>query len=124
MWRRGFLTLGVFVFGVSAATDTVGQEATPDFNVITLGTGSPPPVMRRFGPATLVRAGRETLLFDAGRGATQRLMQAGVRLGTIDGLFVTHLHSDHVVGIPDLWLMGWLPSAYGQRTAPMRVWGP
>lgn len=121
---RDFLKFAVLVLGVSAATDTLSQEALPDFNVITLGTGSPPPVMRRFGPATLVRAGRETLLFDAGRGATQRLMQAGVRLGSIDGLFVTHLHSDHVVGIPDLWLMGWLPSAYGLRTAPMRVWGP
>ena len=64
------------------------------------------------------------MLFDAGRGATQRLMQAGVRLGAINGLFVTHLHSDHVVGIPDVWLMGWLPGAYGQRTAPLRVWGP
>jgi len=124
MRYRAFVKAVVVVLGFSAPTSAICEEAALDFSVVTLGTGSPPPVMRRFGPATLVQAGRETLLFDAGRGATQRLMQAGVRLGAIDGLFVTHLHSDHVVGIPDLWLMGWLPSAYGGRSAPMRVWGP
>jgi ribonuclease Z len=35
-------------------------------------------------------------------------------------MFLTHLHSDHVVGIPDLWLSGWLMG----RTQPLRIWGP
>jgi ribonuclease Z len=100
------------------------QQPAPDFAVVTLGTGSPPPLLRRFGPSTLVRAGRETLLFDVGRGATQRLWQAGVRIGSIDAVFITHLHSDHVVGIPDVWLTGWLPTAYAERRTPFRIWGP
>ena len=46
--------------------------------VTLLGTGCPPPVMNRFGPSTLVEAGGERLLFDAGRGSLQRLGQLGV----------------------------------------------
>src|SRR5215208_1201056 len=89
--------------------------------VTLLGTGSPPPVMKRFGPSTLVEAGSRVLLFDAGRGAMQRLDQIGVSWDAVNGLFLSHLHSDHVVGIPDLWLTGWLMS---RRHAPLRLWGP
>ena len=98
--------------------------AADEFRVTLLGTGSPAPVMRRFGPAVLVQAGGRTLLIDSGRGVTQRLFQLGVRLGAIDALFITHLHSDHVSGIPDLWLTGWLDAAYAQRRGPFRVYGP
>jgi ribonuclease Z len=100
------------------------QAQQPDFVVTLLGTGSPAPVMTRFGPGTLVQVGGQTLLFDAGRGVTQRLMQSRVRLGEADKLFITHLHSDHVVGIPDLWLTGWLEATYAQRKGPFRVFGP
>ena len=46
-----------------------------DFRVTLLGTGDPIPRVDRFGPSILVQAGDKTLLFDAGRGATQRLVQ-------------------------------------------------
>jgi ribonuclease Z len=92
-----------------------------NFRVTLLGTGSPVPVMERFGPSILVEAGEQKFLFDAGRGALQRLRQANVQYKDIQGVFFTHLHSDHVVGFPDLWLTGWLT---GQRIAPLPVWGP
>jgi ribonuclease Z len=95
-----------------------------DFKVTLLGTGTPIPVPDRFGPSTLVEAGDQKLLFDAGRGVTIRLHQLGVPIGRIDALLLTHFHSDHTVGIPDLWLTGWLQSHFGTRTAPMRVIGP
>ncbi len=95
-----------------------------EFRVTLLGTGSPPPSMRRFGPAVLVQAGGQNLLIDSGRGVTQRLFQVGLKLGAVDAVFITHLHSDHIVGIPDLWLTGWLEAAYAQRTGPFRIWGP
>jgi len=93
-------------------------------NVTLLGTGGPEPAIDRFGPSVLVEAGPEKLLVDAGRGTTQRLWQLGVRLGDVNALFLTHLHSDHTVGIPDLWLTGWLRTRFGRRNSPLSVWGP
>ena len=103
---------------------TAGSVHGQSLKVTLLGTGRPDPVIDRFGPATLVEAGNQTLLFDCGRGASQRLWQLKTPLSKIDALFLTHLHSDHTVGIPDLWLTGWLPTPYGNRKLPLRVLGP
>jgi ribonuclease Z len=95
-----------------------------NFKVTLLGTGTPIPVVERFGPSILVEAGSEKLLFDCGRGATLRLWQLRIPLSAVTAVFFTHLHSDHIVGFPDLWLTGWLPNPFGHRTEPMRVYGP
>jgi ribonuclease Z len=95
-----------------------------EFSVVTLGTGSPLPATDRFGPAVLVTAGDKKLLFDAGRGVTQRLWQLRMPFGSIDAHFLTHLHSDHINGFPDLWLSGWIDSPFGGRTKPLRLFGP
>ena len=92
--------------------------------VTLLGTGAPPPVLDRFGPSTLIEAGPEKIVIDAGRGASQRLWQLGIPLGTVTAVFLTHLHSDHTVGLPDLWLTGWINNRYGGRTTPFQVYGP
>ena len=92
--------------------------------VTLLGTGAPQPSIERFGAATLVEAGGTYFLFDCGRGATQRLWQQGIGVGKVNRLFLTHLHSDHIVGIPDLWLLGLMPGAFGNRKQPFEVWGP
>ena len=95
-----------------------------DFKVTLLGTGSPLPIAERFGAATLVEAGQEKLLFDVGRGATIRLNQVGVPIGALNAVFLTHFHSDHTSGIPDLWLTGWIGRYYGNRQQPFRIIGP
>ena len=95
-----------------------------DFRVTLLGTGVPIPSPDRFGPATLVEAGERKFLIDAGRGAAIRLFQLEIPIGRIDVQLLTHYHSDHTSGVPDLWLTGWLESHFGARRAPYRVIGP
>jgi len=90
----------------------VGVSAQPvpadGLRVILLGTGVGPPVnLTKYGASTLVEAGGIRLLVDCGRGATMRLTEAGIPLGSVSRLFLTHLHSDHVMQIPDLLLAGW-----------------
>ena len=124
--RMLWLLVAVMVFAViaPARAQIPAPPAADEFRVTLLGTGSPNPVLRRFGPGVLVQAGGKNLLIDCGRGITQRLLQSGVKLGAVDALLITHLHSDHTVGIPDLWLTGWLEANYAQREGPFRVYGP
>ena len=91
--------IGLLVTVGLTAGPSIAQTSPPldtdEFRVTLLGTGSPAPLMRRFGPGVLVQAGGKTLLIDCGRGTTQRLMQSGLKLGQVDALFLTHLHSNH-----------------------------
>lgn len=95
-----------------------------DFTVTLLGTGVPNPRPERFSQSTLVEAGSQKLLFDVGRGAPIRIWQLKVPMGSINATFITHFHSDHLTGLPDLWLTGWLRPQYAQRKAPFEIYGP
>lgn len=105
--------------GSAAARPKAGDDL---FRITLLGTGNPRPAADRFGPSSLIEAGGHRVLVDAGRGATIRLLQAGGRalLSGIDLVLLTHLHSDHTVGLPDVWLTGWV---FG-RARPLPVYGP
>jgi len=117
----GFLLRLIVLSFSMCMLDNISADAHSDeMRVTLLGTGTPFPNAERFGSAILVEAGGKKLLFDCGRGVVIRLAQAGVNPKDIDGLFLTHLHSDHVVGIPDLWLSGWFLG----RSKPLRIWGP
>lgn len=116
-----FVIISLIISGQIKASKDSLQINESIIKVTLLGTGTPLPIMQRYGASILVQAGSETLLFDAGRGCLQRLHQIKVSYNTIDALFLTHLHSDHIVGIPDLWLTGWLTS---ERTVPLKVFGP
>jgi ribonuclease Z len=134
-WKRfatglAGLSIGASIWCVSAGAQ---NREPPDIVVTLLGTGSPIPepghlasVLShdRMNAMTLVRAGQEVLLFDAGRGVVDRLAQAGFRGRDITAVFLTHFHSDHIVGLPDLWLTSRLTLAWGGRTKPMEVLGP
>ena len=102
-------------------TVSAQTKADSDFKVTLLGTGTPIPDPDRFGPSTLVEAGNKKLLFDAGRGVPIRVRQLGFRESKIDVVFLTHYHSDHTAGIPDIWLTGWLGNF---RQEPFRLIGP
>ena len=107
-----WLLIAAIAFGLPAYSQNL--------KVTLLGTGVPRPVMERFGPSILVEAGKEKLLFDCGRGATMRLLQLKAPFADLTALFLTHLHSDHIVGISDFYLTGWILG----RSTPLRVWGP
>jgi ribonuclease Z len=89
--------------------------------VVLLGTGNPLPDRDRAGAATLVRAGGRTLLFDAGRGVGLRLAAAGVLPVMLDGVFLTHLHSDHVCDLNDVVTTQWVMSLQAKT---LRIFGP
>src|SRR3954470_10728187 len=116
--------VGIVLLSVGSALSGSAHAGQSDFRVTLIGSGNPVPDADRFGPATLVEAGDQKLLFDAGRGATIRLWQLKIPFNKVSPLFLTHFHSDHTVGIPDLWLTGWLGGPFGRRTTPFHVIGP
>lgn len=76
--------------------------------VILTGTGFPRPDADRAGPGVLVRSGDLVFQFDAGRATTMRLAALGVACADLTALFITHHHSDHLVGVPDIVLTRWI----------------
>lgn len=72
------------------------------------GTGVPHPSPGRAGPGVLVRSGDVALQFDAGRATVLRLAEAGAHTAELDALFVTHVHSDHVVDLADVVMTRWI----------------
>ncbi len=96
--------------------------AAGEIKLTFLGTGAPRPSHDRYGPAILVEAGEFKIMVDAGPGMRERLFQSGgfEKLTAIDHILITHLHFDHTISVPGLWLTGWL---YGRKTA-MAVFGP
>jgi ribonuclease Z len=118
----GILALGALP-RMAAAQTPPASAGNGELVVTVLGAGTPELLPRRFGNSTLVQAGGLNLVFDAGRGAAIRLEQMGVSLGKIDGLFITHYHSDHVNGLADIWMSGYLPPLGGRKT-PLQLYGP
>jgi ribonuclease Z len=111
---------------VVAFAGALGLFATHDVSaepirVTLLGTGSPEASPERSGPSTLVEVGDEKLIFDVGRGATVRLQQAKVPLVNVT-VFLTHLHSDHINGLGDLWSSSYMSPTF--RDKPLKVFGP
>lgn len=106
-------------FSLSIAT----AQEHGDFTVTLLGAGVPDPRIDRFGGSTLVQAGGLNLVFDAGRGAMQRIDQLGIVPAKIDHIFLTHFQSDRAIGLPDLWLTPWLPPQ-GLHKMPRTITGP
>jgi len=86
-----------------------------------LGTGSPIPDAQRAGPSTLVTADGLTVLIDCGRGVLMRLVAAGVLPPFIDGMLITHLHSDHITDLGDVITTRWVMSPMSR---PFTIYGP
>ncbi len=91
--------------------------------VVLTGTGVPHPRPGCAGAGTLVRCGDTTLQFDAGRATVLRLTEAGVAPQDLTAVFVTHVHSDHLVGLPDVAMTRWVQQKLVE-TGPLVVVAP
>lgn len=89
-------------------------------SIIFLGTGTPVPNPRAAGPATVIKVGSRVFLFDAGSGVERQLNAAALPINGVEAVFFTHLHSDHVLGYPDLIFTSWV---FGRRS-PLKSFGP
>ena len=92
-------------------------------DITLLGTGSPIPDPNRAGPATLISAGDDHVLVDAGRGVMMRLSAAGVGPLQLSAVLLTHLHSDHITDLNDLITTRWVMSMEPVEE-PLRIVGP
>jgi len=116
------VVLGLLVREAVVPSQAVTTPPVTSFKVILLGTaGGPTLNPERLGISTLVVAGTEQLLFDAGRGLTFALARLSIPASTVTKVFLTHLHSDHIVSIPELYLFPW--ASQGRKT-PLQIWGP
>lgn len=80
----------------------------------------PAPNPERSGPATAVVVGTRVFLFDTGPGVERRIAAAGLPIDGPTAVFLTHLHSDHTLGLPDLMFTSWVMG----RGTPLRIVGP
>ncbi len=130
--RAGRIIICVAVLFTLVPLSTNAQETeAPDEGIIKvtlLGVGGGPEG-GLFGPtdlginiSTLVEIEDVAFLFDAGRGAAEQIAKLGKSyFEKVDKVYLTHLHGDHNVGVPDLWLF---PVRTNQRTVPLQVFGP
>lgn len=102
------------------AASTLAAQQSPPVQVITLGTGGPFPAPLHQGPATAVTVGGRLFLFDAGTGVERQLNAAGLPISGPTALFLTHLHTDHTLGLADLIFTSWVM----RRHAPFPIFGP
>jgi ribonuclease Z len=112
-----FLCITVY----AAPRDQTQKNSESHLRVILLGTRSGPAIDARVGIGTLVVAGPELLLFDCGRGVPTAISRMAIAPADVTKVFLTHLHSDHVIALPELYLYPWASEG---RSTPFQVWGP
>ena len=89
-------------------------------NFTFLGTGTPRPDINKLGPSILVAYKNEEILLDIGRGTTVRLAQVGNNFSSINNIYISHMHFDHLIGLPDFWLV----SNLWQKKTNTNIFGP
>jgi ribonuclease Z len=118
------IALGLLIARPVGAADQepAASSSASILKVVFLGTGGGPLInAERAGISTLVVAGPEMLLFDCGRNATTALARLAINPADVTKVFLTHLHSDHIVSLPELYLFPWASEG---RSSPLRIWGP
>jgi len=91
-----------------------------EMRIVTLGTGGAIPTVRRSLPATVLIRKGEMLLFDCGEGTQLQMRRAHIGYGRLTKIFISHLHGDHLAGLPGLLMTMSLLS----RDRPLNIFGP
>lgn len=97
------------------------NELPDGLHVYVCGAGSPMPDPERAGPCLAVIAGQQLFLVDVGSGGVRNLGPAGIMAGRVEGVFLTHFHSDHIDGLGEIAMQRW---AGGHHAEPLPVYGP
>jgi ribonuclease BN (tRNA processing enzyme) len=133
--KRGLLLLAVmpiafsilcFAYTQNGQTINNATEQAPRTRIVMLGTGTPNAEPGRMGSCVAIVVDAQPYLIDIGAGLVNRANAAvekgvsGLTPKNLNIAFVTHLHSDHTVGFPDLILTPWVL----EREAPLQVYGP
>jgi ribonuclease Z len=105
---------------LGACPKTISAQTPDSTTVVLLGTGNPRADPRTQGPATAVVVGSRVFLFDAGPGVERQMGAAKLPINGPTALFITHLHSDHTLGYPDLIFTSWVMG----RHTPLQAYGP
>jgi ribonuclease Z len=85
------------------------------------GTGTPAVLDGRMGPATIIRAGDDLIMVDAGNGCAYQLLKLGMHVHELTHIFITHHHLDHNVDLGFLLIAPWI---HGTARKPPLVVGP
>lgn len=118
--------------GTPAAEQDLARNTSknPRTKLVMLGTGNPSPNPDRFGPATVVLVDDVPYLIDSGVGVVRR-WAAAIRVNTLSArdlktVFITHLHTDHTLGLADLIFTPWTnePGGSSGSSRPLEVYGP
>ena len=110
------------ILALLAATATFADSpADPKPQLTLLGTGGGPIARTgRSQPASVLRVAGKNYLIDVGAGTERQLVRAGIRLNEINVVFITHLHFDHIAGLPAFIALDW----QDRRRLPVTVIGP
>ena len=127
-YLRGAALLGVLSAGAGTHAQTAGvlSPAPSKTQVVILGTGTPNANPDASGPAVAIVVNGAAYLVDCGPGVVRRAAAAerngiaALKVQNLKIVFITHLHSDHTLGYPDLIFSPWVLG----RTEPVQAYGP
>lgn len=122
LFGRGWIAQRAFDRALEQNVGVDPSARLPDgLHAYVCGSGSPMPDADRAGPCIAVLAGRQGFVFDAGAGSIRKLGRMGFPMDSLQGAFLTHLHSDHIDGLGELMLQAWIA---GGRSTPLPISGP
>jgi ribonuclease Z len=119
--RKSLHLVLMFVLSAGLGGAGIGGAKADELRVHLIGTGGPELTPERAGMSTLIDVNGRKFLFDAGRGVLQNIYLSRIHPNEVTKVFLTHLHNDHIEGLPSLWITPWFMFARKQK---MEVWGP